>query len=110
MLITPLEQFQIISFFPIQLFCLDFSLTKGCLSTFELLEAFNSNVFDFLENFPLSGYAKDFFLKTFLKKNNPTPPKITIINIQTIGELNEGKNKTVLAGCVVPWRVFYPLG
>jgi len=28
MLITPLEQFQIISFFPIQLFCLDFSLTN----------------------------------------------------------------------------------
>lgn len=28
MLVTPLEQFQIISFFPIQLFCLDFSLTN----------------------------------------------------------------------------------
>jgi ATP synthase subunit 6 len=28
MLITPLEQFQVISFFPIQLFCLDLSLTN----------------------------------------------------------------------------------
>jgi ATP synthase subunit 6 len=28
MLITPLEQFQVISFFPIQVFCLDFSLTN----------------------------------------------------------------------------------
>ena len=28
MLITPLEQFQVISFFPIQLFCLDFSFTN----------------------------------------------------------------------------------
>lgn len=52
MLITPLEQFQIISFFSIKLFCLDYSFTNLLLiaSIFLLSFVFTISVFVFKDN------------------------------------------------------------
>lgn len=62
MLLTPLEQFQIISLFSIKLYCLDFSLTNLMLMNLIVLVFFSSMVYFFSSNKNYLGETSFFFV------------------------------------------------
>ena len=62
MLLTPLEQFQIISLFSIKLYCLDFSITNLILINSIVLIFYSITVLFFSSNINYSGYTAFFFI------------------------------------------------
>ena len=90
MLLTPLEQFQIISIFPIKMFCLDFSITNLALINVLVIIFYSTIVSAFSSNKDYLGKSSFFFIpnnwQILIETTYATVAQLLFDNINMEGE------------------------